>query len=88
MSQAVDELIREGFNGWKLRPDRADEFDGILERVLRTPADVLDTMRGVARSSIRTLTPEYAAEQMVTAVKLAYDAAMARIRHGGAPGIR
>jgi glycosyltransferase involved in cell wall biosynthesis len=88
MSQAVDELIREGFNGWKLRPDRADEFDGILERVLRTPADVLDTMRGAARSSIRALTPEHAAERMVKAVKLAYDAAMARIRHGGAPGIR
>lgn len=88
MSQAVGELIREGFNGWKLRPDRADDFDDILERVLRTPADVLDTMRGVARSSIRALTPEYAAEQIVRAVKLAYDAAMARIRHGGAPGIR
>jgi glycosyltransferase involved in cell wall biosynthesis len=79
LSQAVDELVREGYNGWRFRPDRSEEFDVILERALGTSADALDKMREAARLSIRELTPEYAADQVVMAVKLAHDAAMARV---------
>jgi glycosyltransferase involved in cell wall biosynthesis len=81
LSQAVVELIVDTQNGWKFRPDRAGEFDAILERLLGTPAHVLDKMREDARSSVRTLTPEYAAGQIVTAVTLAHEAAKSRIRH-------
>jgi glycosyltransferase involved in cell wall biosynthesis len=82
LSQAVAELIREGYNGWKFRPDRPAEFDIILDRALRTSAEVLDKMTETARSSIKALTPEYAANQVVIAAKIAHDTAMARIRRG------
>ncbi len=81
LSQAVVELIVEEHNGWKFRPDRAEEFDAVLERALGTSADVLDKMREAARSSVSALTPEYAADRIVTAVTLAHDAAKTRIRH-------
>jgi glycosyltransferase involved in cell wall biosynthesis len=81
LSQAVVELIVEERNGWKFRPDRAGEFDAVLERALGTPVGVLDKMRETARSSVRALTPEYAAGRIVTAVTLAHDVAKTRIRH-------
>jgi glycosyltransferase involved in cell wall biosynthesis len=85
LSQAVVELIRDGYNGWKFRSDRPEEFDIILERVLGTPINELDTMRAAARLSIKTLTPDYTAEQMVVAIKLAHDAALARRRRKRKP---
>jgi len=78
-SQAVCELIRDGYNGWKLRPDRPQEFDAALEQALGSPTEILDEMRGAARSSVSGLTPEYAAERICTAVRLAHETAMVRV---------
>jgi glycosyltransferase involved in cell wall biosynthesis len=83
LSQAVAELIIEGRNGWKFRPERPAEFDAQLNKALATKAENLEYMREAARSSVETLTPRYAAEQMMKAARLAYSSAMDRLRNRG-----
>src|SRR5206468_11003060 len=41
-SQAVEELVREGENGWTFRPDRAEEMSTALERALSLSGSELD----------------------------------------------
>lgn len=77
-SQAVNELISEGYNGWTFRPDRADEFDLMIRRALETPTHVLNKMGEAARLSVEALTPEFAARQMMMAITLAHTAAQTR----------
>jgi glycosyltransferase involved in cell wall biosynthesis len=63
-SPAVNELIRNGVNGWTFAPDHATSIAGSLERVLAVPAADIQQMRGAARASIRHLTVTTAASRI------------------------
>ncbi|HET6878914.1 MAG TPA: glycosyltransferase family 4 protein [Pirellulales bacterium] len=71
-SQAVEELCREGVNGWLFRPDSpADTLDAI-HRALSATADQLASMRAAARASVDHLTPEYAVDRVLEALSSIY----------------
>jgi glycosyltransferase involved in cell wall biosynthesis len=57
-SQAVEELIRDGVNGWLFQPDDPSAISAALKRVLDTEPDQLWQMRHQARESVRAWTPE------------------------------
>ncbi|MBV8897185.1 MAG: glycosyltransferase family 4 protein [Acidobacteriaceae bacterium] len=60
-SQAVEELLEEGRNGWSFHPDDPCDTYASLERALNTPADTLNEMRVCARQTALRYTPEFVA---------------------------
>ncbi len=70
-SQAVEQLVRDGENGWTFRPDVPGETQSALDRVFLTSSDDLKRMRIAARNSVRALTPDYAARQFKEAIAIA-----------------
>lgn len=67
-SQAVDELIVEGENGWRFCPDDTAQFLLALDTAIKTPERELQTMRAKARESILQRTPEWAAQQFIEVI--------------------
>ncbi len=67
-SQAVEELVEDGVNGWTFRPDQPAEIDAALYRALSTPESILQQMRVAARARVEHLTPEFAATRIVEAI--------------------
>jgi glycosyltransferase involved in cell wall biosynthesis len=72
-SQAVEELVEEGVNGWTFVPDRPEAVDEALERALRTPSEQLARMGAAARDTVRPLTPEYVADGFVDGLRMALE---------------
>ena len=70
-SQAVEELVEEGVNGWTFVPDRPEAVDEALERVLRTPPEQLARMGAAARGRVRFLTPQYVADEFADGLDMA-----------------
>lgn len=68
-SQAVEELVRDGFNGWTFRPDRPDEMYAALDRAMGVDLDLLAAMRQNARNSISAITPQNGAQSMLRAIE-------------------
>jgi glycosyltransferase involved in cell wall biosynthesis len=68
-SQAVEELVGDGENGWVFRPDRPGEMLGALDRALREPQSSLDHMRTRARHSVEHLTAGSVAECFLEAIR-------------------
>src|SRR5206468_6354612 len=68
-SQAVEELVRDGQNGWMFRPDRAEEIWRALDRALSLPEPELHAMRVQARRSVDHLTPALVADRILNAVR-------------------
>jgi glycosyltransferase involved in cell wall biosynthesis len=68
-SQAVEEFVRPGLNGWTFRPDRPREMAEALEAALATDRDKLDTMRVNARKSVESVTPEFVANGFLNVVR-------------------
>jgi len=52
-SQAVEELIVEGENGWLFHPDKPGEMDAALSRALSISPETLQRMGSTARESAR-----------------------------------
>jgi glycosyltransferase involved in cell wall biosynthesis len=67
-SQAVEELIKNGLNGWTFRPDRHEELYAALDRAMTAKDEHLPEMRQAGRESIRMLTPEYGAKCFMDAI--------------------
>lgn len=67
-AQAVEELVRDGRNGWCFRPDDAGSVADALDRALATPDGVLSEMRCEARATATAITPESVAERIVALV--------------------
>lgn len=84
-SQAVDELIEDGVNGWRFYPDRGGSVRSALGRIFHLKEAEADAMRAAARKSIRHLTPEFAAQCFVRAIRLALDGVRMKenTRHDG-----
>jgi len=72
-SQAVDELIEDGVNGWRFYPDHDGGARSALDHIFHLKETEADAMREAARQSIRHLTPEFAAQCFVRAIRLALD---------------
>jgi glycosyltransferase involved in cell wall biosynthesis len=68
-SQAVEELVRDGLNGWTFRPDHRDEMYAALDRAMAVPEEQLDEMRRAGRECIRLLSPAYGAECFLDAIE-------------------
>jgi glycosyltransferase involved in cell wall biosynthesis len=64
-AQAVDELIEDGVNGWRFRPDDADQVAVAIERALATPTTTLNEMRARARQTGSAITPQVSAEKIL-----------------------
>jgi len=67
-SQAVEELCRDGANGWTFRPDSRQDMIETIDRALSTPAERLDSMRVRARADVAHLTPKHAVDRLLDAV--------------------
>jgi glycosyltransferase involved in cell wall biosynthesis len=70
-SQAVEELVRDGVNGWVLRPNDPAALDAALERMLAVESSELARMAATARAAVRPLTPELAADRLVQGLRIA-----------------
>ena len=68
-SQAVEELVEEGVNGWVFRPDDPSEIRCAVERALGTPEEELVRMSAAAKRKALSLTPQYAADLVLEAVR-------------------
>ena len=67
-SQAVEELVREGGNGWVFDPADAASLTAALDRSLRTSSSELQAMGEAARQQIALLTPTSAATRIAAAI--------------------
>ena len=70
-SQAVQELIEPGVNGWHFRPDSVADVREAMRRVLLTDHASLARMGNDARQSIARLTPASVAERFVNVLTVA-----------------
>ncbi len=68
-SQAVEELVQDGGNGWVFDPLTETSTLAALDRVFATPPEHLPAMREAARRRIMGLTPAVAGERMVQAIR-------------------
>lgn len=68
-SQAVEEIVADGVNGWTFRPDNPVETLSALSRALSCEDASLERMRLSARESIEHITPEFVADQITSAVR-------------------
>ncbi|MFN3191071.1 MAG: glycosyltransferase family 4 protein [Aureliella sp.] len=68
-SQAVSDLVEDGYNGWSFDPlDESDTFDS-LNHMLTSSDQTIESMRQVCRDSVAERSPTWAAEQLVTVIK-------------------
>lgn len=70
-SQAVEQLVRDGENGWTYYPDKPNEVERALDRVFGASGRELARMRQAARASVEHLTPEFAVECLLQVIELA-----------------
>ncbi len=68
-SQAVEELVQDGVNGWLLDPLQPASMRAALDRAMDTPSEALTAMRGAARARIADLTPGNAALRIAKALE-------------------
>lgn len=68
-SQAVEELVDDGVNGWVFAPGDRGALQRALDVVLRTPGRRLEEMGAAARRRVEALTPDWAAEQIVRVIQ-------------------
>lgn len=64
-SQAVEELVDEGRQGWTFNPEKEANIYQAIERAFSTPGDELKKMRKAARERIAQVTPEEATRRIL-----------------------
>jgi glycosyltransferase involved in cell wall biosynthesis len=67
-AQAVEELIRDGYNGWTFKPDDAEDSYRAIDRMMNTSGPELAKMRAQAREAASELTPERVADLIGAAI--------------------
>jgi glycosyltransferase involved in cell wall biosynthesis len=70
-SQAVEELVRPGRNGWLFNPDDPASVADAVQSCLADLPVALDSYRQAARDSVAWLTPDHVAERIGVAVSWA-----------------
>ncbi len=68
-SQAVEELIEDGRNGWCFRPDRIEDIYAAIDRAMNTPVASLNDMRQRAREKALLHSPQAVAARIQSAVQ-------------------
>ena len=68
-SQAVEEMVEDGRNGWTFRPEKRDEMRVAIDRALSCSETELNQMRVAARHSALQVTPEQTAAVFCDAVR-------------------
>ena len=68
-SQAVEELICEGQNGWVFDPTQDRDTLAAIERACSLGAEDLNRLRPHCRATVAERTPAWAAEKFVTALR-------------------
>ena len=63
-SQAVEELIEDGRNGWLFQPDKVEQMYNAIDQSLNTSITALNTMRRHARATAIQLSPDYVADRV------------------------
>ncbi len=70
-SQAVEELVVDGKNGWIFRPDQPGDVRAAINRALSASSEELDRFGMAARQQVKTMTPVAMVDQIVSAVDYA-----------------
>jgi hypothetical protein len=70
-SQAVEELVTDGRNGWTFHADRPGEIREALAKCMTSPLSTLSEMSGNSRRASADLTPEYSASCFLRAIEIA-----------------
>lgn len=70
-AQATLELVQEGVNGWRFRPDHVDEFDAAIDRMMSCSAEQLGRMAQAGRESVARRTPAWGGARLALAVQAA-----------------
>jgi len=68
-SQAVEELIVDGENGWLFHPDSEEEFDEVLNSVANVSLEKLMEMKQSCQYALQKVTVDVAVENMVRAIE-------------------
>jgi glycosyltransferase involved in cell wall biosynthesis len=68
-SQAVEELVADGVNGWVFDPGDERQVFQAIDRALTSDSETLDTMRRAAIDSVKDLTPQVIAERMIALIR-------------------
>jgi glycosyltransferase involved in cell wall biosynthesis len=71
-SQAVEDLVTDGLNGWTFRPDDSVSLLSALDRALLTSGAELDQMGWEARNRVRNMTPRVMMQQVMAAIDYSY----------------
>jgi glycosyltransferase involved in cell wall biosynthesis len=71
-SQALEELVQDGVNGWTYRPDHPEEIYLALDRMMTTEKEELASMRHAGRVRASLLTPEFGAKCFHAAIDFVY----------------
>ena len=67
-SQASIEMIRDGENGWLIDPLNPESIEDVLDELFATPLGELSEMRVLARKRAERITPDGAADHLLTAI--------------------
>jgi glycosyltransferase involved in cell wall biosynthesis len=67
-SQAVQDLVVDGENGWVYRIDRPEEVQSAVAKFLSSGEEALRLMRLNARHSVSSLTPETVVDKMLAVI--------------------
>lgn len=65
-AQAVEEMVADGANGWRFRPNDAGAVAAAIARALATPDRELEDMRRHARATALRNTPDTIADRIVS----------------------
>ena len=68
-SQAVEEVIEDGKNGWLFHPDSKTEFAETLNKVLSSSDETLQVMSQYCVDSIKNYTPNIVAKTIKDAIE-------------------
>jgi len=68
-SQAVEDLVVDGRNGWSFRPDRPDEVLEALNRALDCSRETWDTMREEAIKTVRPIDSAHMKDLILAALE-------------------
>jgi glycosyltransferase involved in cell wall biosynthesis len=71
-SQAVEELVEDGINGWIFTPDDPQSSDRALNLIMTTSYAHLDEMRIQARNAASKFSPDYAAQQIAASLNAVF----------------
>ena len=67
-SQAVEELVSDGMNGWTFRPDHPEEIYAAVDRAMTARHEELNEMRRAGRERVLPFGPQHGAKYFLAAI--------------------